>query len=478
MRLKTHLRGVICLTGLVALSPEAGATSVITNGSFELPAFTFTIYYIRNTTNPTGWSRTGGTIAWHTNLQGFNPSDGQQFLELEGFTAQLYQSFPTTPGAEYTVSFDYAPHGNVSGVDDAVSVRIDGIERHYVDGSAAVLVPLVWTKQSFTFVATSSSTELRFVDGGPVNGINGGFLDNVKVEPTVDPVALKLSVATVAGCKSVTGTVTLPFPAPAEGKTVTIADTLASATAPVSVTFAAGASKKTFSIKTAAVLALESGSVSATLDGFTASQDLAVRPIGMLSLAYKPSSVAGGNPVVGTAKLECKAAPGPIEVVLASSNPAVANPVATSVFVPQGLQSATFDITTSPVLAKATASISGTANGIKKTKVLTVNPAASVSPTSLKFGNVVVGTTSPVLGATLQNKGIASFAVTGISLTGSSAPLFAQTNDCPATLAAGASCTIGVTFSPTVAAAKSAKLSIATSATTAPLSVSLSGTGL
>ena len=187
---------------------------------------------------------------------------------------------------------------------------------------------------------------------------------------------------------------------------MTIADTLASATAPVSVTFAAGASKKTFSIKTAAVLALESGSVSATLDGFTASQDLAVRPIGMLSLAYKPSSMAGGNPVVGTAKLECKAAPGPIEVVLASSNPAVANPVATSVFVPQGLQSATFDITTSPVLAKATASISGTANGIKKTKVLTVNPAASVSPTSLKFGNVVVGTTSPVLGATLQNKGI------------------------------------------------------------------------
>jgi hypothetical protein len=90
----------------------------------------------------------------------------------------------------------------------------------------------------------------------------------------------------------------------------------------------------------------------------------------------------------------------------------------------------------------------------------------------------VVGTTSAALSATLQNKGIASFAITGISLTGTSAPLFAQTNDCPATLAAGASCTIGVTFSPAVAGAKSAKLSIATSATTAPLSVSLSGTGV
>jgi hypothetical protein len=475
---KTRLPGLLGLVGLLAAGPDAGATSVISNGSFELPALTFNIYYIRNATNPTGWSRTGGSIAWFSNLSNFNPSDGRQFLELEGFTAELYQSFPTTAGAEYTVSFDFAPSGYTSGVDDAVSVRIDGIERLYIDEATTVNTPLAWIRRSFTFVATSSSTELRFVDGGPVNGINGGFLDNVTVEPTVDPLALKLSLATVAGCKSVTGTVTLPAPAPAGGKIVTIADTLASATAPVSVAFAAGESKKTFPLKTTEVLVLESGLVSATLDGFTVSQALSVRPIGMLSLAYKPSPVTGGNAVIGTAKLECKAALGPIEVALESNNPAVANPVAMNVFVPQGLQSATFDITTSPVLAKTTARISGTANGITKSKVLTVIPAASVSPTSLKFGNVVVGTTSPVLNTTLQNKGTASFALAGISLTGTAAALFAQSNDCPATLAAGASCTIGVTFSPTVTGAKSAKLSIATSATAAPLSVSLSGTGV
>ena len=63
-------------------------------------------------------------------------------------------------------------------------------------------------------------------------------------------------------------------------------------------------------------------------------------------------------------------------------------------------------------------------------------------------------------------------------LTGTNAKYYAQSSDCGATLDAGASCTIGVTFTPTVTGIKSAKLSITTSATSTPLSVSLSGTGV
>ena len=142
------------------------------------------------------------------------------------------------------------------------------------------------------------------------------------------------------------------------------------------------------------------------------------------------------------------------------------------------MQSATFDVVTNPVLAKTTATISGTANGITKSKVLTVTPAAVVAPTSLKFGSVTVGQTSAPLTATLTNKGAVPFTVNGISLTGTYASWFAQTNNCPANLAAGASCTVSVTFTPQAALSKSAKLSIATSATSMPLSVSLSGTGI
>jgi hypothetical protein len=78
----------------------------------------------------------------------------------------------------------------------------------------------------------------------------------------------------------------------------------------------------------------------------------------------------------------------------------------------------------------------------------------------------------------LTNKGAVPFSVSSISLTGTGAAWFAQTNNCPASLVAGASCVISVTFTPQTALTKSAKLSIATSATSTPLSVSLSGTGI
>ena len=181
--------------------------------------------------------------------------------------------------------------------------------------------------------------------------------------------------------------------------------------------------------------------------------------------------------MTGKATLECAAAPGAIEVVLSSGNPSVASPKATSVFVSQGTASATFEVATNAVLAKTTATVSGTAGGVTKSKVLTLMTAASVSPTSLKFPAQAAGTTSAPLIATVTNKGAGAFAVDSIGVTGTYASWFAPTSNCPAVLAGGASCTISVTFTPMAAASRSAKLMIATSATSTPLGVSLSGTG-
>jgi hypothetical protein len=289
---------------------------------------------------------------------------------------------------------------------------------------------------------------------------------------------LTLKSALVAGCKSVTGTVTLSNPAPVGGVVVMLSDTLDAATTPVSLKIPEGSASRSFTVKTAVVASTQSGTVSATLGGITTSQVLTVRPMGLSSLTLTPSTVVGGQPVIGKATLECKAGPGPITVDLASSNAAVANPVAVDLVVPQGVQSQTFDVATSAVLAKTSVAISGTANGITKSKTLTVTVAAAVSPTSLKFGSVVVGTTSGVLSTVLTNKGAVPYSITSLGLTGTSAKYFAQSNDCPATLDAGASCTIGVTFAPTVIGSKTAKLSIATTATATPLSVSVSGTGV
>ena len=163
---------------------------------------------------------------------------------------------------------------------------------------------------------------------------------------------------------------------------------------------------------------------------------------------------------------------------LSSNNTGVAYPVSASIVVPQGVKTANFDVTTNAVQAKSYATISGTANGITRSKKLTVNVAAAAGPTSLRFGNVAVGTTGGPLEAILTNRGAVPFSVTGISLTGTGASWFAQTSNRPANQGAGASCAISVTFTPQAAASKSAKLSISTSAGSTPLSVSLSGTGI
>jgi len=298
------------------------------------------------------------------------------------------------------------------------------------------------------------------------------------VAPTGDLASLTLKTSAVSGCKSVTGTVRLAGVAPVEGVVVQLADTLASASTPASVKILAGTSSRTFTIKSVPVVDAETGSISATLGSITLNQELTVRPMGLYSMSLAPASVVGGYPVVGTVKLVCSAGPGPVAVELGSSNALVATPLTQTVFVPQGLRSATFDLVTTPVTAKTSVTITAAANGTSKVRTLTVTSMAAVSPTTLRFGSHVLNTASPVLAVTLVNRGTMPFAVTGFTLGGSGARHFAQANDCPANLDAGASCTIGVTFTPTSTGNKSAKLYVATSATSTPTGVSLYGTGV
>jgi len=104
------------------------------------------------------------------------------------------------------------------------------------------------------------------------------------------------------------------------------------------------------------------------------SQPLTVRPIGMLSVALTPTTVVGGLPVNGVAKLECKAGPGPILVEFGSTLPAVASTTVPNVLIPVGVQTAPVTVTTSPVAKTTKPKITATANGLTKSKTLTVTP--------------------------------------------------------------------------------------------------------
>ncbi len=104
-------------------------------------------------------------------------------------------------------------------------------------------------------------------------------------------------------------------------------------------------------------------------------------------------------------------------------------------------------------------------------------PVVSLLPTTLTFGSQNVGSTSAVQPVTLTNTGNAALTITGISIAGANSGDFAQTNDCPESLAATANCTMSVTFTPTATGARAANVSIADNASGSPQTAGLTGTG-
>jgi hypothetical protein len=97
----------------------------------------------------------------------------------------------------------------------------------------------------------------------------------------------------------------------------------------------------------------------------------------------------------------------------------------------------------------------------------------AASPSSLTCASTTVGATSGAQSVTVTNSGSAAATVSGVAVTGD----FAQTNNCGTSIAAGASCSVSVTFKPTTAGTRTGTLTVTSSATNSPTTVSLSGTG-
>jgi hypothetical protein len=106
------------------------------------------------------------------------------------------------------------------------------------------------------------------------------------------------------------------------------------------------------------------------------------------------------------------------------------------------------------------------------------SPTVSLSPTSLSFGSITVGSTA-IQTLTIKNTGsvAVTFTTGGITLTGANAAAFSKTTTCGSSLVVGGSCSITLTFKPTAAGSDVATLSIADNASGAPQTVPLSGSG-
>src|SRR5262249_57369437 len=81
--------------------------------------------------------------------------------------------------------------------------------------------------------------------------------------------------------------------------------------------------------------------------------------------------------------------------------------------------------------------------------VLLQAPTVALSKTGLKFPAQLVGTGSASQTITLTNTGYLTLKISSLSIAGTNAPDFGQTNSCDSSLAVGARCTINITFMPT-----------------------------
>jgi len=114
----------------------------------------------------------------------------------------------------------------------------------------------------------------------------------------------------------------------------------------------------------------------------------------------------------------------------------------------------------------------------QKLNVFSPFSVGTFSPTNLSFSGQPITTTSAGQPVTLMNAGNVALPISNISASGDFAVSTSGTTCALASdLPAGASCTIGMTFTPTVSGPRTGTLTITTSPQAGPLSAALSGTG-
>ncbi|AUY52368.1 choice-of-anchor C family protein [Streptomyces sp. CB01881] len=110
-------------------------------------------------------------------------AEGDQSVDLTGTGAgAVAQTFTTTPGATYTVSYSIAGNPNNGPVVKTGRALVDGqdFQDFSFDTTGKSAANMGYVTRQFTFVATNASTTLAFA--GTTAGNAGPVLDNVQVQ--------------------------------------------------------------------------------------------------------------------------------------------------------------------------------------------------------------------------------------------------------------------------------------------------------
>lgn len=193
------------------------AIPLISNGSFESPTVTPGSFqdFLSGSSALTGWTVVGnaGTevsiVSTTFTQSGFSfvAEDGSQWLDLTGdgtnnMTEGVAQTVATNVGHLYSLSFwvgNVVNPGGGFGTTSTVGVSENGTSLGNFTNSGGVGTSILnWEMFSTTFVATSSSTTIQFLNGDPSSDNSNG-LDNISLSdqgpsgtPTPEPASLVL----------------------------------------------------------------------------------------------------------------------------------------------------------------------------------------------------------------------------------------------------------------------------------------------
>jgi probable HAF family extracellular repeat protein len=183
MKLSTSLILICVLIGCLAPALPMQAQNLVVNGSFESPAIPGGSFALYNTIP--GWtSESGLGIEVQNNAySGDNAYDGAQNIEIaSGGSESFYQDIATTPGATYTLAFQFSARPGVQY--NGISVLWDGNLIDTVDADGRTNSHTEWQLKSYRLVATSATTRLLFrnynTNLNPTHDV-GGLIDDVSV---------------------------------------------------------------------------------------------------------------------------------------------------------------------------------------------------------------------------------------------------------------------------------------------------------
>ncbi len=250
-----------------------------------------------------------------------------------------------------------------------------------------------------------------------------------------------------------TTTVTVVF-APTTGGSVTGSVSVASnaTNSPATVTLSGTGVVVTFQLS-ANPTSLSFGTVNV---GTSSSQNVILTNVGNSSVMISQVNISGAGFSASGLTLPLTLTAGQSTALSVQFAPAAGGSVTGSVSVAS-------NATNSP----ATVTLSG--SGVVATFLL------SASPTSLSFGNILLGSSSTQT-VTLTNSGNSSVTISQVNVSG--AGFSASGLTLPLTLAAGQGTSLSVLFAPTVAGSVTGSLSVVSNATNSPAVTTLSGSGV